>query len=159
MARDDYYSVLGVSRTAKPDEIKKAYRRLARKYHPDVNPGDKRAAEQFKKISEAFDVLSDPKKRDVYDRFGSYSEAAERNAAHSASNFDFSSFGASSFRDMFAELFGGQNKGGPSFGRGRGAQSQQPQRGEDIEYPLSISFDQALKGTTANVTVSRTEPC
>lgn len=156
MAKDDYYKVLGVSRTAKPEEIKKAYRRLARKYHPDVNPGDKAAEEQFKKISEAFDVLSDPKKREVYDRFGHYSEAAERGAAQ-APNFDFSSFGGTSFRDIFADLFGGGRAAENA--KPRGQQASQPQRGDDVEYPLAISFEDALKGTTADITITRTEPC
>jgi DnaJ-class molecular chaperone len=74
MAKEDFYKILGVKKDAKPDEIKKAYRRLARKYHPDVNPGDKAAEDRFKQMSEAFDVLSDPKKRKVYDRFGQYSD-------------------------------------------------------------------------------------
>src|SRR4051812_42526964 len=85
MAKEDFYQILGVKRDAKPEEIKKAYRRLARKYHPDVNPGDKASEERFKKITEAHEVLSDPKKRPVYDRFGQYSEqladAAARGAA------------------------------------------------------------------------------
>src|SRR5213076_3152831 len=116
MAKQDYYEVLGVKRGAKPEEIKKAYRRLARKYHPDVNPGDKSAEERFKQMSEAFDVLSDPKKRTVYDRFGQYSDnladAAARGAGPAYTQgapFDFSGFdwasaspstgGSSSFRD------------------------------------------------------------
>src|SRR5207244_9518977 len=74
MAKEDFYKILGVKKDAKPEEIKKAYRRLARKYHPDVNPGDKAAEDRFKQMSEAFDVLSDPKKRKVYDRFGQYSD-------------------------------------------------------------------------------------
>src|SRR5256714_7471059 len=130
MAKEDYYQVLGVKRDAKPEEIKKAYRRLARKYHPDVNPGDKSAEERFKLISEAHDVLSDPKKRKVYDRFGQYSDnladAAARGGATGAAGgagrttggFDFEGFdwgsassaggaggGGSSFRDIFASLF------------------------------------------------------
>src|SRR2546429_9931894 len=100
MAKEDYYKVLGVARDAKPDEIKKAYRRLARKYHPDVNPGDKSAEERFKLITEAHDVLSDEKKRKVYDRFGQYSdnlaEAAARGATpgagRSTGGFDFEGF-------------------------------------------------------------------
>jgi molecular chaperone DnaJ len=160
MAKDDYYKLLGVARTAKADEIKKAYRRLARKFHPDVNPGDHGAEEQFKKISEAFDVLSDPKKREVYDRFGHYSEAAERGAAQGAPNFDFSNLGGSSFRDIFADLFGGGSRGGASgSSRPRGQAPAQPQRGEDIEYPLAISFQDALRGTTADITFTRSEPC
>src|SRR3982751_3899768 len=125
MAKQDYYEILGVKRDAKPDEIKKAYRRLARKYHPDVNPGDKSAEERFKQMSEAFDVLSDPKKRKVYDRFGQYSEnlanaasdpgagsAYTRGAPFDFSGFDFGSAttaggSSGSFRDIFADLFSG----------------------------------------------------
>src|SRR3954470_24003404 len=132
MAKEDFYQVLGVKRDAKPEEIKKAYRRLARKYHPDVNPGDKAAEERFKKITEAHDVLSDEKKRKVYDRFGSYSDNLADAAARGAGptpggagrgpiNFDFEGFdwgsaaggstgGGSSFRDIFADLFGGGGK-------------------------------------------------
>src|ERR687896_96879 len=125
-AKQDYYELLGIKRDAKPEEIKKAYRRLARKYHPDVNPGDKAAEERFKLMSEAHDVLSDPKKRTVYDRFGQYSDnladAAARGAGRAGSRrspaFDFTGLdwgsatssggsGGSSFRDIFADLFGG----------------------------------------------------
>src|SRR5258708_19294672 len=129
MAKEDYYKVLGVKRDAKPDEIKKAYRRLARKYHPDVNPGDKSAEERFKLITEAHDILSDEKKRKIFDRFGYYSDnladAAARGAGPATGsstgrgpiNFDFEGFdwstqspggGAgtgSSFREIFADLF------------------------------------------------------
>src|SRR5205085_11434137 len=130
MAKEDFYQILGVKRDAKPEEIKKAYRRLARKHHPDVNPGDKSAEERFKQITEAHDVLSDPKKRKVYDRFGQYSDnladAAARGATPGAGagratpGFDFEGFdwgttstsssgGGSSFRDIFADLFGGSS--------------------------------------------------
>ena len=178
MAKQDYYEVLGLKRDAKPEEIKKAYRRLARKYHPDVNPGDKSAEERFKAMSEAHDVLSDPKKRSVYDRFGQYSEnladAAARGAGPSSGGrantggFDFTGFdwgsastsgggagagGSSSFRDIFADLFGG------GAAREKEPPRPQPQRGEDIEMPLSLSFEEAIKGMTTNLTVNRSEQC
>src|ERR1043165_6233341 len=118
--KQDYYEVLGIKRDAKPEEIKKAYRRLARKYHPDVNPGDKSAEERFKMMSEAHDVLSDPKKRSVYDRFGQYSEnladAAARGAGptgggRTAPGFDFTGFDWGSG----STSSGGGGSGGSSF--------------------------------------------
>lgn len=171
MAKEDFYKILGVKKDAKPEEIKKAYRRLARKYHPDVNPGDKAAEDRFKQMSEAFDVLSDPKKRKVYDRFGQYSDnlanAAEAGPAGSTytrgAPFDFSGFdfgggatsqgtGSGSFRDIFADLFGG--------GRAeREPPRPQPQRGADIEMPLSLTFEEAINGLTTNLTVNRSEQC
>ena len=179
MAKEDYYKVLGVKRDAKPEEIKKAYRRLARKYHPDVNPGDKSAEERFKLITEAHDVLSDPKKRSVYDRFGQYSDNLADAAARGATGFggggagggtrtppgfDFTGFdwnttssssssgGGSSFRDIFAELFGG--------GKGEKEPPRpMPQRGADIEMPLALSFEEAVTGMTTNISVSRSEQC
>src|SRR5262252_220292 len=170
MAKKDYYEILGVKRDAKPEEIKKAYRRLARKYHPDVNPGDKSAEERFKQTTEAHDVLSDPKKRKIYDRFGEYSEnladAAARGAAPGPGfrsqpsstifeGFDWGSAGSSggsSFRDIFADLFGGGSKD-------REPPRVQPRRGADIEMPLSISFEDAIRGLTTNITVNRSEQC
>lgn len=174
MAKQDYYEVLGVKRDAKPEEIKKAYRRLARKFHPDVNPGDKAAEERFKLMSEANDVLSDPKKRSVYDRFGQYSDnladAAARGATPGGSatagrtppGFDFSGFdwgsatssggGSTSFRDIFSELFGGG-------GKEREPPRPQPRRGADIEMPLSLTFEESIKGITTNIKVNRSEQC
>jgi len=171
MAKEDFYKILGVKKDAKPDEIKKAYRRMARKYHPDVNPGDKSAEDRFKQMSEAFDVLSDPKKRKVYDRFGQYSDnlanAAEAGAGATYTRgtpFDFSGFdwgtaapgagttGGGSFRDIFADLFsGGKAEREPP--------RPQPQRGADIEMPLSLSFEEAITGLTTNITVNRSEQC
>ena len=177
MAKEDFYKVLGVARDAKPEDIKKAYRKLARKHHPDVNPGDKAAEDRFKLITEAHDVLSDPKKRSVYDRFGQYSDqladAAARGAypggggnagAGRAAPFDFSGFdfgtaaggaggaGGSSFRDIFADLFGG--------GRSeREPPRPMPQKGADIEMPLALSFEDAVTGMTTNITVNRSEQC
>ncbi len=180
MAKEDFYKVLGIKRDAKPEEIKKAYRRLARKYHPDVNPGDKSAEERFKLITEAHDVLSDPKKRGVYDRFGQYSDNLADAAARGATGgggagtgtggFDFEGFdwsnvsgaasggnaGGSSFRDIFADLFGG-GAGGARVERE--PPRPQPQRGADIEMPLALSFEEAVKGMTTNITVNRSEQC
>jgi DnaJ-class molecular chaperone len=98
----DYYKVLGVPRNASAEDIKKAYRRLARRYHPDVNPGDGQSEERFKQISEAFEVLSEPKKREIYDRLGYYSEHAAGAGGPQGSVFDFSRFGAGNFRDIFS---------------------------------------------------------
>jgi len=175
MAKEDFYQILGVKRDAKPEEIKKAYRRLARKHHPDVNPGDKAAEERFKFITEAHEVLSDPKKRQVYDRFGQYSDQLADAAARGATPgggagrgvpFDFTGFdwgnvntsasssggGGSSFRDIFSELFGGgrQEKEPPR---------PMPKKGADIEMPLALSFEEAVTGLTTNITVNRSEQC
>lgn len=128
----DYYQILGVKKDAKADEIKKTYRRLARKYHPDVNPNDKAAEEKFKEVQEAYDVLSDEKKRKVFDRFGYYADNLDLNSpfgagargagAGGAGGFDFSGFtwdteqtstGGSSFRDIFSDLFGGSARREP----------------------------------------------
>ncbi len=179
MAKEEYYQVLGIKRDAKPEEIKKAYRRLARKFHPDVNPGDKSAEERFKKITEAHDVLSDPKKRSVYDRFGQYSDNLADMAARGATPggggggggrsapFDFTGFdwgstttsstsgggGGSSFRDIFADLFGGGGK------QEKEPPRPMPKRGDDIEMPLALSFEESVKGLTTNITVNRSEQC
>ena len=173
MAKKDYYEILGVKRDAKPEEIKKAYRRLARKYHPDVNPGDKASEERFKLTTEAHDVLSDPKKRKVYDRFGEYSENLADAHARGATpggagrgappGFDFTGFdwgttsapgagGSSSFRDIFADLFGGGAKE-------KEPPRPQPQKGADIEMPLSLTFEEAIQGLTTSITVNRSEQC
>jgi molecular chaperone DnaJ len=180
MAKQDYYQVLGIKRDAKPDEIKKAYRRLARKHHPDVNPGDKSAEERFKLITEAHDVLSDEKKRKVYDRFGEYSDNLAQAAARGATpggaggggrtspGFDFEGFdwgtagapgggasgGGSSFRDIFADLFGGSTAR-----QEREPPRPQPKRGADIEMPLALSFEESITGLTTNITVNRSEQC
>ncbi|HEY7544725.1 MAG TPA: molecular chaperone DnaJ [Blastocatellia bacterium] len=150
MPGTDYYKVLGVARGAKTEDIKKAYRRLARKHHPDVNPNDREAEEKFKQISEAFDVLSDPKKREVYDRYGYYSDQIPAGGP-TGSVFDFGNFSTSSFRDIFTDLF--------SNIRTAQAQPRRATRGEDIETPLAISFDEAMHGVTAKLDVERSEPC
>ena len=178
MAKKDYYETLGVKKDAKADEIKKAYRRLARKFHPDVNPNDKTAEEKFKEIQEANDVLSDEKKRKVFDRFGYYADNLDVNspygasagggsAAGGASNFDFSGFNfepggsggsGSSFRDIFSDLFGGSGASS-SARREPEIPRPQPQKGKDIEIPLGLSFEESFTGLTTNITVNRSEQC
>ncbi len=176
MAKKDYYQILGVKKDAKADEIKKSYRRLARKYHPDVNPNDKAAEEKFKEVQEAYDVLSDDKKRKVFDRFGYYNDNLDADSpfgagaaagGRGAPGFDFSGFdfssgstssgGGSSFRDIFSDLFGGSGGGGvrpePEPPRAM------PKRGRDIEIPLALSFEEAVTGLTTNITVNRSEQC
>ncbi|MGA9771385.1 MAG: molecular chaperone DnaJ [Blastocatellia bacterium] len=145
---NDYYKVLGVARNATADDIKKAYRRLARRYHPDVNPGDKESEERFKQISAAFEVLSDPKKREVYNRFGHYSEQA---AASGGSAFDFSNFGAANFRDIFSEIFSNIRTQTHAY--------KQQTRGADIDYTLGVTFEEAMRGLTTNIEVERSEAC
>ena len=178
MANKDYYKILGVKKDAKADEIKKSYRRLARKFHPDVNPNDKSAEDKFKEVQEAYDVLSDEKKRKVFDRFGYYNDnlsadspygAGASSSGGGAPGFDFSGFdfntgstssgGSSSFRDIFSDLFGG------SGGAGGGVRTEPeppralPKRGRDIEIPLALSFEEAVTGLTTNITVNRSEQC
>lgn len=173
MAKKDYYEILGVKKDAKADEIKKAYRRLARKYHPDVNPNDKTAEEKFKEVQEAYDVLSDEKKRKVFDRFGYYADNLDLNSPYGAgasggagpgggfdfSGFDFSSTstsgGGSSFRDIFSDLF----SGGSTKTRAPEPPRPMPKRGRDIEIPLRLSFQEAFTGLTTNITVNRSEQC
>ena len=171
MAKKDYYQILGVKKDAKPDEIKKAYRRLARKHHPDVNPNDKASEDRFKDVQEAYDILSDDKKRKVFDRFGYYADnldpdspfatGAGAAAGGGAPGFDFSGFdfstgsttGGSSFRDIFSDLFGGSGKAQPEPPRAV------PKKGRDIEIPLALSFEEAFSGLTTNISVNRSEQC
>jgi molecular chaperone DnaJ len=150
MQGPDYYKLLGVPRSAKPDDIKKAYRRLARRHHPDVNPGNGDAEDRFKQISEAFEVLSDAKKRDIYDRYGYYSDQAAT-AGTGGAVFDFANFGAANFRDIFSEIF--------SSVRPQTGQTRKPTRGGDLEYPLGVQFEQAMRGLTTQIEVDRSEVC
>ena len=170
----DYYATLGVKKTATPEEIRKAFRKLARKYHPDVNPNDKKAEEKFKEISEANDILSDEKKRKVYDQLGFYSdqidpaqaEAYARQQGHGGApvdfgGFDFSGFqgGASqqqqgsgwgSFKDIFSGIFSGaQDKQRP----------HGPQPGTDLEYQATVDFWNAIRGGQARLQVHRQDVC
>ena len=127
----DYYEVLGVSKTSSDDEIKKAYRKLAKKYHPDMNPGDKEAEVKFKEASEAYAVLSDPDKRRQYDQFG---HAAFEGGGAGAGGFDFSGMDMGDiFGDIFGDMFGGGT---------RGRQSNGPMKGANIKTSVRVKFDE-----------------
>jgi molecular chaperone DnaJ len=148
--RPDYYKILGVGKNASEAEIKKAYRKLARQYHPDRNPGDKRAEERFKEVSQAHDVLSDSDKRKAYDRggmFGGFGGTA---------GFDPSSFGGG-FSDILSNLFGGAS--GATAARARRGGGTQEARGRDLETEVSLSFEDAIKGAQVPLAVSTTQPC
>ncbi len=147
-ARPDYYKTLGVGKDASADEIRKAYRRLARKYHPDRNAGDKRAEEKFKEISQAHDVLSDPDKRKDYDRgSGPFS-------FNVPGGFDAGSFGGVS--DILSNLFGGA---GGTANRGGVRGTRPPTRGRDLETEVSLTFDQAVEGAQVPLSVPTSNPC
>ena len=151
----DYYEVLGLQKGASEEEIKKAYKRLARKYHPDMNPGDKEAEEKFKEINEANEVLSNPEKKARYDQYG-HAGVDPNFAAGGGFNggdFDFGDLG-----DLFGSFFGG-GFGGGGFGGGRSQSANAPVRGESIRVRLSISFEEAAFGCQKEVSVSRTEAC
>jgi molecular chaperone DnaJ len=147
MSKRDYYEVLGVSRDVKPDELKKAYRQLALKFHPDKNPGDDNAAEQFKEITEAYQVLSDAKKRAQYDQFG-----------HNAPNMDFGGAAhvdISSMTDFFESIFGSVFGGaGP-----RPRRRRRGKPGRDLKYDLTVSLEDAIQGAEVKITVPRPVRC
>lgn len=155
MSDRDYYEVLGVNKGASADEIKKAYRRLAMKYHPDRNPGDKAAEEKFKEVGEAYAVLSDDQKRAAYDRFGK--AGVDPNAAGGPGGFGgFGNMGAgdfqSAFGDIFADIFGG--------GAGRGqAGRDRSTRGNDVRFELEISLEDAAAGRTMEIRVPGWDEC
>lgn len=179
--RKDYYETLGVSRDASPDDIRKAYRRLARKYHPDLNPGDKAAEDKFKSVSEANDILGDEKKRKMYDQVGFYSESGmpgggapgQGGPGMGFGGFDFSDFlnqqhgpsgggrrrapghgaeeAGGGFRDIFSQFFGQRGQEAPHAGG--------PEKGSDLEYTLAIDFWQSIKGTQARMNISRHDAC
>src|SRR5579871_3169735 len=171
----DYYGALGVKKTATADEIRKAFRKLARKYHPDVNPGDKKAEEKFKEISEANDILSDEKKRKVYDQLGFYSDQIDPAQAEAYARqqsrgggmpvdfggFDFSGFqgggaqtaggsGWSNFKDIFSGIFSGAQQAQTPRG---------PQPGTDLEYQVTVDFWTAIRGGVTRLEIQRQEIC
>lgn len=160
MAKQDYYELLGVSKTATADEIKKAYRKLAMKYHPDRNPGDKAAEEKFKEVSEAYEILSDDNKRANYDRYG------HEGTKFGPGGFDFGRdfTHAGDFSDLFEGLFGGGGAGGifeSLFGGGRSRRSDPnvPQKGADLRYDLQITLEEALFGTTKELSIPHDKDC
>ena len=161
MAGKDYYKILGVSRTASDKEIKQAFRKLARKYHPDVNPNNKEAETRFKEISEAHDVLNDKEKRRKYDQFGEnwqYADQFTQAGAQGApfESFDFSGFGGSGahFRTETGDL-------GEIFGSlfGRQARRPRPQKGRDIEHPVEITLEEAYAGTSRLLSMEAEDTC
>ncbi|MCZ6628664.1 MAG: molecular chaperone DnaJ [SAR324 cluster bacterium] len=153
MASRDYYEILGVSRSADDEDLKKAYRKLALMYHPDRNPGDKEAEQKFKDASEAYAVLTDKSKRAQYDQFGHVEGMDQEGPFGGFGAGGFGNLGGFSdvFGDIFSDFFGGQTRGGP---RGR-----QVRRGSDLQYNMEVSFDQAVSGFATEVTIPRMETC
>ena len=147
----DYYEVLGVGKTASADEIKKAYRSLAKKYHPDLNPGDKEAEGKFKEVNEAYDVLSDEGKRQKYDQFGHAAFDPSAGAEGGFGGFGGFGDGGFDFGDIFSSFFGG--------GGGRGSQRSSAVDGDDIVIRISISFDEAVFGCKKEISYPRIEAC
>ncbi len=157
MAKQDYYELLGVARTASAEEIKKAYRKLAIKYHPDKNPGDKAAEEKFKDISQAYEVLSDPDKRARYDQFGADAFAPGAGGGRPGGGFQ------DPF-DIFSQVFGGGAGGGGSifeefFGGGRRQNPNGAMDGADLRYDLEIDFEDAVYGADTKITIPRLTTC
>ena len=148
----DYYETLGIAKNASADEIKKAYRKLAVKYHPDKNPGNKEAEEKFKEVSAAYETLSNPDKRRQYDQFGHDAYTRSGGGANA---------GGFNAQDIFSQFFGGGGFGGfeDLFGGGRHADPNAPQRGEDLRYALDIDFEDAMYGVDKKINVSRYEQC
>ena len=184
MAKRDYYEILGVKRTATADEIKKAHRKLVRKYHPDVTKSDKQAEERFKEVQEAYDVLSDPTKRRNYDQFGhagvgagaapgaggdpweAFRRAQQGGGAggrgyrwQAGPGVSVEDFEGGDFGDIFEQLFGGRRGAGggagAGFRAGGGTRQRQPQRGADVEHAVTLTFAQAARGTTLPLQISR----
>ncbi|HKD05023.1 MAG TPA: molecular chaperone DnaJ [Bryobacteraceae bacterium] len=178
--KHDYYETLGVSRTSSEDDIRKAYRKLARKFHPDLNPGDKSSEDRFKNVQEAYDILSDAKKRQMYDQVGFYSEngfasggGSPRGGTTSHPNMDFNGFDFSDifnraphestenrsrtssgstggFKDIFSHFFRGDSSN---------AADLEPEKGADLEYGLNITFWQAIRGFQTKINITRYEEC
>ena len=142
MSKKDYYDVLGVSKSASKDELKKAYRKLAMKYHPDRNPDDSQAAEKFKELSEAYEILSDDQKRQTYDNFGHDGVNSSFNTSQGAADAFSDIFG-----DIFSDIFGGSSGGRTS------------SRGADLSYNLEVSLEEAVYGKSLNIEIPSKERC
>ena len=177
----DFYETLGVKRDAAADDIRKAYRKLARKHHPDLNPGDKAAEDRFKKVQEAYDVLSDPKKKQMYDQVGFYSEnGAPAGAGGGPRPGPNMGFGGFDFSDLFKQQGAGAGSARPGsgspghppggsgnfqdifsqwFSRSQAAEQAAPEKGTDLEYGLNIDFWQAIRGTQVRLNVTRQDAC
>lgn len=150
MSQTDYYELLGASRDADAGELKKAFRKLAMKYHPDKNPGDSAAEAKFKEINQAYEVLKDPEKRAAYDRYG---HAAFEQGGAGGGGFDYNNMGGmGGFADIFEEMFGG-------FGGGRRDGGTQNSRGADLRYNLEISLEEAYSGTQTEIKVATSAEC
>jgi molecular chaperone DnaJ len=155
MAKRDYYEVLGVHRNATEEEIKKAYRKLALKFHPDKNPGDKAAEESFKELGEAYEALNDPQSRAAYDQFGHAAFDSRQRAARGG----FSGGFHDPF-EIFREVFGAAGGGGSIFDNIFGTQEPSgPQRGDDLRYDLEITLEEAALGCEKEITVSKLDKC
>jgi molecular chaperone DnaJ len=157
MAKRDYYEVLGLQKGASEDEIKKAFRRLAMKFHPDKNQGNKEAEEKFKEINEAYEVLSDPQKRSLYDQMGHAGVDPSVGAGRGGFGGGFHGFrqggGGADFTDAFGDIFG------DIFGGSRGQRQQTNNRGADLRYRLDVTFEEAFHGTTKNIQFSAFSQC
>ena len=156
MAKRDYYEILEVPRTASEEEIKKAYRKQALKFHPDKNPGDKHAEEKFKEVGEAYEALSDPQQRAAYDQYGHDAFDPRRRAAgggrggfHDPFDVFREAFGGGTVEDLFEQFFGGGGRRDPTG----------PQRGADLRYDLQIEFEEAARGCEKEITVRKLESC
>jgi molecular chaperone DnaJ len=166
--KQDYYGLLGVTRKATAKDIRTAFRKLARKYHPDLNPGDKSSEDKFKQLQEAYDVLSDSKKRQIYDQYGFYSDnmppggpGTGRDGEAPDVNFDFGGYdfgggagtagGGASFRDLFSQFFSGS--------RGSAGMEPEHEPGGDMEYQLEIDFWDAVRGAVKKLSITRLDTC